>query len=262
MNKDFSEKKLLDMTTEKQVRVLYELASFIEANSYDNESSHFIKLTKYHTFLKNSSVDRIQKLNKEFIKIKTLDYQFQIYLMNLERLLGQSKKEYDFLVNTGDKSNTSIKTFPIKCLLDSVRSAHNVGAAFRNAECFGVEEVLLCGLSPTPENIQVKKTAMGCDELVSWQYHRDTIELVTGLKKAGHTIWSIETATNAVSLNEINQIPEKLVLIFGHEQFGVSYELLELSDRTISIDLHGKKNSLNVSVSQAVVLSTVVNLSV
>jgi tRNA G18 (ribose-2'-O)-methylase SpoU len=260
MNKDFNEKKLLEMTTEKQVRVLYELSSYIEVNACTHDSTHFLKLSKYHDYLKHTNNDRIQKLNKEFNKIKAIDYQFQIYIMNLERLVGQSKKEYDFLVNTGDDNNEKSKIFPVKCLLDSIRSAHNVGAFFRNAECFGIDELLLCGLSPTPENIQVRKTAMGCDELVKWQYHRDTLSLVNSLKASGHTIWSVETAVNAISLNELKSVPEKLVLVFGHEQFGVSFELLELSDKIISIDLFGKKNSLNVSVSQAVVLNKVVSL--
>jgi len=186
-----------------------------------------------------------------------MDYQFQVYLMNLERFLGQSKKEYDFLVNTGDEKHNqrSEKRFPITCLLDSIRSAHNVGSFFRNAECFGTAEILLCGLSPTPKSIQVKKTAMGCDELVKWRYEQNACIEVKKLKELGATIWAIETSSTAIHINDVLEIPTPLVLIFGHEQHGISHELLELSDKIIDITLYGSKNSLNVSVSQAVVLN-------
>lgn len=260
MNKDFSEKKLLSMSPEKQLKVLYDLALFIENSSHDPKSSHFNKLVKYHQFLRTTSNEKIQKLNKEFIKIKAIDYQFQVYLMNLERLLGQSKKDYDFLVQTGDNEKSGKKTFPIYCLLDSVRSAHNIGAIFRNAECFGVKKLFLCGLSPTPESIHVKKTSMGCDTALEWEYEKSAIDCILKLKKDGCHIYAVETSRNSVCLNELNQIGSPCVLVFGHEQFGISLEILELCDQIISIKLYGKKNSLNVGVSNAIVLNKVSEL--
>ena len=163
MNKDFSREKLLSMEVEKQLKVLYGLATFIEINHHGTDSAHFHKLQKYHQFLEQSDHEFIQKLGKEFHKIKAIDYQFEIYLMNLERLLGQSKKEYDFLIKTKDQSSNSDKKSPLDiiCLLDSIRSAHNVGAMLRNAECFHIKSVIMCGLSPKADHPQVIKTAIG-----------------------------------------------------------------------------------------------------
>jgi 23S rRNA (guanosine2251-2'-O)-methyltransferase len=265
MNKDFSKKKLLSFDENKQIRILYDLANFIENNQEPISSNHFLKLSKYHDYLSASTFDRVQKLNKEFIKIKDLGYQFQVYLMNLERLLGQSKKEYDFLVSTQDSDplKTSQKTikFPIVCLLDSIRSAHNVGAMFRNAECFGVSKIVLCGLTPTPDNKQVLKTAMGCEKNVDWDHHISAIEVVQNFIKDGYTIWAVETSRQSVNLNSLTEIPAKLVIIFGHEQFGVSLNLIELSDEIISIPTYGVKNSLNVSCGQAVTLNQLIHLA-
>jgi 23S rRNA (guanosine2251-2'-O)-methyltransferase len=259
MKKYFTKDKLLSFDTEKQLRALYDLAHFIESNSQDINSSHFIKLTEYHENLKSSASDRIQKINKEFFKVKVIDYQFQVYIMNLERFLGQSKKDYDFIVKTHDSSQP-VMAKPIICLLDSVRSAHNVGSFFRNAECFGVSHLFLCGLTPTPQLDQVKKTAMGCDKNLSWTYEKSAIKLAGELKGKGYVIWAIETAKYAKHIHEIKGLPRKVVLIFGHEQFGISLELLELSDKIVDINLFGAKNSLNVSVSQAIVLNHLANL--
>ncbi len=256
MHKDFNSKILLAKTPRQQFKVLYDLARYIEVNQHPIESLHFEKLIKYHNYLKDVDEEKIQKLNKEFNKIKSLDYQFQIYLMNLERFLGQSQKEYEFLVKTGDQESAQ-QTFPIICLLDSVRSAHNIGSMFRNAECFGAQEVILCGLSPTPESPQVKKTAMGSDEKMKWTYAKDAIEIAQKLKDQGHTIWAVETAKESLDLNKITEVPSPLVLIFGHEQHGISLELLQLCDQIIEIPLYGAKNSLNVGVSQALVLNQI-----
>ena len=196
-----------------------------------------------------------------FVCKVVLSYQFQIYLMNLERLLGQSKKEYDFLVSTKDCDNTRSRIFPIICLLDSVRSAHNIGAIFRNAECFGVEKIILCGLSPTPENIQVQKTAMGCEKKVEWEQTESATQMVSHLKKQGYDIWAIETSHLSINLNDIKKLPKKLVVIFGHEQFGISHELIKLSDEIVSIPTYGTKNSLNVSCGQAVTLNHLAHLA-
>lgn len=254
MKKDFTQEKLLSFDEHKQFKVLFDLASIIEEKDLSLDSNEFVKLTKYHQFLESTSHEKIQKLNKEFAKVKFKDYQFQVYMMNLERLLGQSKKDYQFMVNLGDKAATS-KAFPIACLLDSIRSAHNIGSFFRNAECFGVKKVILTGLSPTPENIQVQKTSMGTHNQVSWQYQKDPLHALEELRAHGHEIWGVETAKEATHLNSIDSVPSKLALVFGHEQFGMSLELLEKCDKLISIELFGSKNSLNVAVSQAVVLS-------
>lgn len=259
MNKDFNREKLLSFSSHKQIKALFDLAQFIEKNNHTIDSSHFTKLKKYHHYLEETQDKNIQKLNKEFQKIIQIDYQFQVYLMNLERLLGQSSKEYDFLVNRYD-SESPIHKFPIICVLDSVRSAHNVGAMLRNAECFGVTKVFLTGLSPNHNHEQVQKTSMGVSSYLEIEYKQDALELVKKLKTLGHFIVAIETANSAIPLNKFSAPPSSnLVLLFGHEQFGLSKELIEISDKIVKIPLFGQKNSLNVAVSQAIILNHLVN---
>lgn len=260
MNKDFSQAKLISMTPQKQFKVLYDLALFIEKNRFDLSSNHFQKLTKYHHFLNDSQIDRIQKLNKEFKKIKDIDYQFQIYLMNLERALGQSTKEYEFLVTTQDKieNESNQKRVPIVCVLDSIRSAHNIGAILRTSECLNIEEVILTGLSPAADSVHVQKTAMNAENYVPNRYVKSALEVCLEFRARGYLICAVETHKEATNLYEFSSIAKPIVLIFGHEQFGVSKELIHVSDFVISIPLTGVKNSLNVSVSHGIVLSELI----
>lgn len=258
MKKDFPKEILLSFSSEKQFKVLYDLAREIEVNQHPIDSKHFNKLRKYHLYLADSSFENIQKLGKEFAKIKALDYQFQIYLMLLERFLGQSHKEYQFLINTQDNTAPR-KTLDVVCVLDSVRSAHNVGSFFRNAECLGAQKLYLCGLTPLADTPQVKKTAMGCQELVPWEYSRDLTPVIESLRAKNFKIIAVETTKDAQVIKNWKIPCEPLALIFGHEQFGLSAQALNSSDETIKIDLAGQKNSLNVATSQAIILNHILS---
>ncbi|MDP7319778.1 MAG: TrmH family RNA methyltransferase [Bacteriovoracaceae bacterium] len=258
MNKDFSQEKLLSFSENKIIKILYDLAGFIEKNQFDFQSKPLFKLKKYHDYLKDFNSDRIQKLNKEFSKVKSIGYQYQIYLMHLERALGQTKKDYQFLIKTEDNQEPLERQAKnIICILDSVRSAHNVGAIFRNAECFQINKIILTGLSATPDSVHVSKTAMGGDQLINWEYQNHIIDSIKELKSKGYTIYGIETAKNATYLENLISTPEKIALIFGHEQFGISYEVLQECDQLVSIHLVGRKNSLNVAVSCGIVFHQV-----
>lgn len=260
MNKDFTKHILLGFDPNKQLKILFDLVTYIEKNQLGYSSSAFEKLTKYHAFLNESTDTIIQKLNKEFYKVKSIDLQFQIYTMNLERLLGQSSKEYQFLVDTQDHTESVRETFPIVCILDSVRSAHNVGAIFRNCECFGVEKLFTCGFTPSSDSLQVKKTAMGSEKLIPNEHRSNVIEVIKELKSKAYEVWAIETVKNMPELNKLTAVPEKLALVFGHEQFGVSKEVLDECSRSVPIKLHGIKNSLNVSISHGIVLNKLTSL--
>ena len=48
-------------------------------------------------------------------------------------------------------------------VLDNVRSAHNVGAAFRSADAFGVDKLWLCGICPAPPSAEIHKSALGAE---------------------------------------------------------------------------------------------------
>lgn len=264
MKKDFGEIQLKGFELHKQFKALYDLARYIEIHRLNLEDPAFRKLKKYHEFLRDQPDSQMQKLHKEFSKIKAIDYQFQIYLMLLERFMGQSLKEYQFLMPKSQNDHPKIKPqrrHPIVCVLDSVRSAHNVGTFFRNSECFGVKKLYLTGLTPAGDHPQVIKTAMQTETKIDWEYQRDIKNVIRSLKEADYQIISVETSSNATLLKNWQPPNAPLALIFGHEQFGLSLEVLKNSDATIKIDLWGEKNSLNVGVCQGIILQGIISKS-
>ena len=143
----------------------------------------------------------------------------------------------------------------IVLVLDNIRSAHNVGSAFRTADAFKADRIVLCGICATPPSAEIHKSALGAEEAVPWEYCADTLEAVERLRGEGYTVVSIEQTVRSVALDRF--IPEpgrRYALVFGHEVEGVRQDVVDASDFSLEIPQRGTKHSLNVSVSVGVVL--------
>jgi len=140
-------------------------------------------------------------------------------------------------------------------ILDNIRSLNNVGSVFRTSDAFLIEKIYLCGITATPPNKEIHKTALGATESVSWEYAKDTLTLVEKLKASNIKVLSIEQAENSTMLNDFS--PEKnqtYAIVLGNEVKGVQQEVVSASDMVIEIPQVGTKHSLNISVSCGVVL--------
>lgn len=144
---------------------------------------------------------------------------------------------------------------PIIVVLDDIRSLHNIGAFFRTSDAFLIEKIYLCGITATPPNKEIHKTALGATETVEWEYVQDVLELVEGLKNENVKIVSIEQVEGSVMLNDFNvEENVKYALFFGNEVKGVNQKVINSSDFVIEIPQLGTKHSLNVSVSGGIVI--------
>ena len=143
----------------------------------------------------------------------------------------------------------------LSVLLDNIRSGLNVGSIFRSADGFGFHQVYLCGITPTPENPEVSKSAVGAMDFVKWSVHKNAVDLIEKLKKQNNKIWVMEKTKNSVPIQfEFSKLSKKqpLVLVVGNEISGVDPGILELADCLVYIPMHGQKRSFNVAVAFAV----------
>jgi tRNA G18 (ribose-2'-O)-methylase SpoU len=136
----------------------------------------------------------------------------------------------------------------LEALLDNVRSAWNVGAIFRSADGLGVGKLHLCGITPTPENEAVRKTALGAETSIPWTYTRNAVMHAGSLKAAGFQLVALEQDERAIPLARFAGIKKPTILIVGNEVSGVDPGLLELCDAIVHIPMRGRKRSLNVEV--------------
>ena len=140
-------------------------------------------------------------------------------------------------------------------VLDNVRSAHNVGSAFRTADAFLADEVALCGICAVPPSPEIHKTALGAENSVLWKHFDRTEDAVAYYKERGYRIIAVEQTENSVMLDDFAPSDkEKYAFIFGNEVKGVCQEAVDLSDFSVEIPQYGTKHSLNVSVSVGIVL--------
>ena len=140
-------------------------------------------------------------------------------------------------------------------VLDNIRSAHNVGSAFRSADAFKVDKLYLCGICACPPSAEIHKSALGAEESVDWEHFDDTMSAIQKLKEEGYLIVSIEQTCNSISLENFHkETGKKYAFIFGNEVDGVSQEVVDASDFVLEIPQFGTKHSLNVSVSMGIVL--------
>lgn len=167
-------------------------------------------------------------------------------LVPIERRIAKLKIT-DSEIMEGDAGTSARReVFPVSVVLDSIRSAFNTGSIFRTAECFGIDEILLCGYTATPEHPAVKKAAMGTEGLVRWRYGADVLATVRQLQSQGVKCVALETSKNAEAIGSFKwSFPCAIVL--GNERFGVRDDVLACCDAVVRIPLSGAKNSLNVA---------------
>ena len=143
----------------------------------------------------------------------------------------------------------------IVLILDNVRSAHNTGSAFRTADAFGVDKIYLGGICPVPPSPELRKVALGAEEVVPFQHVQDVPALVRSLQADGYTVIAVEQTVHSVKLDKFTREPgRKYALIFGNEVEGVQQDVVDACDFSLEIPQQGTKHSLNVSVSIGVVL--------
>lgn len=164
--------------------------------------------------------------------------------LSMEELNRKSVEEF---------KNSSKKQLVI--VLDNIRSLHNVGSVFRTADAFLVSKVFLCGITGTPPNREITKTALGATDSVDWEYSESSEKVIKELKEDGWKIICLEQTDQSIPLQSFSpQLNEKYCFIFGNEVFGVDQKIIELADVTVEIPQFGTKHSLNISVTAGITM--------
>lgn len=144
---------------------------------------------------------------------------------------------------------------PLVVVLDNIRSCNNIGSVFRTSDALLLEKIYLCGITATPPNKEIHKTALDSEKSVEWEYVEKTEDAVEKLHENGYKVFAVEQVENSISLPAF--LPPdngKLALVFGNEVKGVQQKVVNRCDGAIEIPQYGTKHSFNVSVSAGIVL--------
>jgi 23S rRNA (guanosine2251-2'-O)-methyltransferase len=145
--------------------------------------------------------------------------------------------------------------FPLILILENIRSAYNVGSAFRTADAFQVEAIYLTGYTAFPPHKEIRKTALGAEDSVPWRHFPDGVSAVERARSAGYQILAVEQTTSSIFLQSLgSKLTERTALVFGNEVTGVEPATLSAADGCIEIPQGGMKHSLNVATALGVVV--------
>jgi 23S rRNA (guanosine2251-2'-O)-methyltransferase len=148
-----------------------------------------------------------------------------------------------------------VKKVSLVLILDNVRSQHNIGAVFRTSDAFLVDTICLCGITATPPNPEIHKSALGSENTVAWKYYKSTMDAVNDFKALGYKLIAVEQAVGSTELSEFKAEQDvKYAVVFGNEVKGVSQEIVDICDCCVEIAQYGTKHSLNISVSAGIVI--------
>lgn len=147
------------------------------------------------------------------------------------------------------------KKTPITVILDNIRSCNNIGSVFRTSDALLIEKIYLCGITATPPNNEIRKTALDAEKSVNWEYVEQTERVVEKLKIEGYKVFAIEQVENSIMLPDFSIAEgEKIAVVFGNEVKGVQQSVVNSCDGSIEIPQFGTKHSFNISVSAGIVL--------
>lgn len=167
------------------------------------------------------------------------------------------------------------RKLPLVVVLDNVRSLYNVGSVFRSCDAFRVEAVYLCGITATPPNAEIHKTALGGEDSVAWRYFATPEEAVSALQEQGYFVYAIEQCEGSTKLQDLKEdltnstlhtnnstqiTPHSTLstphyaIVFGNEVKGVKQSVVDMCDGCLEIPQFGTKHSLNVSVTAGIVV--------
>ncbi len=141
----------------------------------------------------------------------------------------------------------------VAVVLDDLRSVHNVGSILRTCDAFGVDLVVMTGVTATPEHPKIARTALGAEQVVPWVWRGDGPSAVAEIQDLGVDVVALERTDTAVPIAEL-RVDRPFALVVGNEVAGVSGPVLDQATHHTAIPMLGAKSSLNAAVACAVAL--------
>lgn len=139
---------------------------------------------------------------------------------------------------------------------EDVYQLHNTSAVIRTCDVFGVQD-----LHVIEEKISKridKEIAMGAQKWISLHRYHSVRECITNLKEKGYQIIATTPHNNSTLLPDFD-VTRKSAFFFGKESDGLSDAVMDAADGFLKIPMYGFTESLNISVSAAIILQSVVS---
>jgi tRNA (guanosine-2'-O-)-methyltransferase len=162
----------------------------------------------------------------------------------------------------GVENVLSQRTRHIVVVLEDIFQSQNASAVVRTCECMGLQDIhIVENISKYQTNTRVLK---GSDKWMHMIRHQkktlnNTEECFKMLRAKGYKILVTDPAADGDSIHDVDIVNNKVALVFGNELRGTSQYAIDHCDQKIRIPMFGFTESLNISVSVAICLQTLIN---
>ncbi|NJW53406.1 TrmH family RNA methyltransferase [Salinimicrobium oceani] len=156
---------------------------------------------------------------------------------------------------THETTDFQEKKFPLVLVLDGVSGPANVGSLFRLADAFNVEKIIFCGTELHLKSNRLKRTARSTVKNVIFEEHDNSEVVCRNLQESGYSIMALEIAAESVPLEEEKyDTYNKIALVLGNENSGITSNILTMADKLLHINMFGKNSSMNVTHAAGIAL--------
>ncbi len=145
------------------------------------------------------------------------------------------------------------RTNHITVATQDVYQLHNTSAVIRSCDVFGIQNVHVIE-EKFPKRID-REIAMGAQKWVTVNRHASAKECISHLRESGYQIVATSPHNDSLHLGDFD-VNKKSALFFGTERYGLSDEIMKEADCTLKIPMYGFTESLNISVSAAIILQS------
>ncbi len=138
-------------------------------------------------------------------------------------------------------------------MLDNITSTENIGSIARSMAGLGVHSYLIPNTSPHPYGRRALRVSMGYISHLKYSMYDDILETIQSLKNNGYKIFAAEVSEDSIYLQDV-KVPQKWVVLMGHEGKGIAQEILEVCDEVVSIEMQKNVKSFNVAVAASLMM--------
>ena len=191
--------------------------------------------------------------NKEMLTCKDIEKLFVADKALMQSIVGH-KIHHNAMMHAIKPPQTPLENLDNHIImLDNITSTENIGSIARSAAALGVGSYLLAKQGPHPYARRAVRVSMGHISLLKTHLYDNIFETLGVLKSLGYTIFAAEVTPESIALSDL-KVPEKWVLLMGHEGKGISSEVLEVCDKIVRIEMMPEIKSFNVGVAASILM--------
>jgi tRNA (guanosine-2'-O-)-methyltransferase len=154
--------------------------------------------------------------------------------------------------------NLLYRTRYLTVVLEDIYQTQNASAVIRSCDCFGIQDVHV--VENRNEFTLHPDVVRGASQWVSVHRYNEktnnTVQALQSLKNQGYRIVATSPHKGSVMLPEFDLTKGKAAIVFGTERQGISNDVVQMADEFLMIPMHGFTESLNISVSAAIIMNT------